>query len=205
MMSFKATGMPWSGPLWCPARISLSASDALSSARSPVTVTKEFVSSASIRPSNALTTSTGERRLARSSLERPVSERGRSAYRAKALLLRGRTCAVSHSVRECFRYYRRVIARARKTLRRFDRRVWLLLFAMLAFRFGHGLYFPFSSIYFHNVLGIPLSLVGVGGVSSNMASDAGRAPQASPGPRLVRPGRPGRHAGSPPGSPGPWP
>jgi MFS family permease len=40
--------------------------------------------------------------------------------------------------------------------------VWLLLFAMLAFRFGHGLYFPFSSIYFHNVLGIPLSLVGVG-------------------------------------------
>jgi len=33
---------------------------------------------------------------------------------------------------------------------------------MLAFRFGHGLYFPFSSIYFHNVLGIPLSLVGVG-------------------------------------------
>jgi MFS family permease len=47
-------------------------------------------------------------------------------------------------------------------LRGFDRRVWLLVFAMLAFRFGHGLYFPFSSIYFHNVLGIPLSLVGVG-------------------------------------------
>ena len=37
-----------------------------------------------------------------------------------------------------------------------------MLFAMLAFRFGHGLYFPFSSIYFHNVLGIPLSLVGIG-------------------------------------------
>jgi MFS family permease len=55
-----------------------------------------------------------------------------------------------------------VISRAIKTLQRFDRRVWLLLFAMLAFRFGHGLYFPFSSIYFHNVLGIPLSLVGVG-------------------------------------------
>src|SRR3712207_6035524 len=33
---------------------------------------------------------------------------------------------------------------------------------MVASRFGHGLYFPFSSIYFHNVLGIPLSLVGVG-------------------------------------------
>jgi MFS family permease len=55
-----------------------------------------------------------------------------------------------------------MISRAIKTLQRFDRRVWLLLFAMLAFRFGHGLYFPFSSIYFHNVLGIPLSLVGVG-------------------------------------------
>ena len=40
--------------------------------------------------------------------------------------------------------------------------MWLLLFAMLAFRFGHGLYFPFSSIYFHNILGIPLSLVGIG-------------------------------------------
>ena len=55
-----------------------------------------------------------------------------------------------------------MIPRARKALLRFDGRVWLLLFAMLAFGFGHGLYFPFSSIYFHNVLGIPLSLVGVG-------------------------------------------
>ena len=32
----------------------------------------------------------------------------------------------------------------------FDRRVWLLLLAMLAFRFGQGLYFPFSTIHFHN-------------------------------------------------------
>jgi MFS family permease len=55
-----------------------------------------------------------------------------------------------------------VLPRTTKTLLKFDRRVWLLLFAMLAFRFGHGLYFPFSSIYFHNVLGIPLSLVGTG-------------------------------------------
>src|SRR3569623_1370909 len=60
------------------------------------------------------------------------------------------------------RYLRRVVSRVTKMLARFVRRVWLLLFAMLAFRFGHGLYFPFSSIYFHNVLGIPLSLVGVG-------------------------------------------
>src|SRR5215211_570172 len=160
IMSFRATGTPCSGPLWRPARISLSASDASSSARWAVTVMKAFVSSASIRPSNALTTSTGERRLARSSLKRPASERGRSVYWDKSKLLLGWRCAVSHSVQVRFRYYRRVIARSRKALFRFDRRVWLLLFAMLAFRFGHGLYFPFSSIYFHNVLGIPLSLVG---------------------------------------------
>ena len=45
---------------------------------------------------------------------------------------------------------------------KFDRRVWLLLVAMLVFRFGQGLYYPFSTIYFHNFVGIPLSLVGVG-------------------------------------------
>ena len=44
----------------------------------------------------------------------------------------------------------------------FDRRVWLLLVAMLVFRFGQGLYYPFSTIYFHNFVGLPLSLVGVG-------------------------------------------
>jgi MFS family permease len=38
----------------------------------------------------------------------------------------------------------------------------LLLLAMLAFRFGQGLFYPFSAIHFHNVVGIPLSLVGVG-------------------------------------------
>ncbi|WP_165874388.1 MFS transporter, partial [Rubrobacter taiwanensis] len=52
--------------------------------------------------------------------------------------------------------------RLRRELGRFDRRVWLLFGAMLAFRFGQGLYYPFSTIYFHNVVGIPLSLVGVG-------------------------------------------
>lgn len=51
---------------------------------------------------------------------------------------------------------------AGKTFAAFDRRVWLLLAAMLVFRFGQGLYYPFSTIYFHNVRGIPLSLVGVG-------------------------------------------
>jgi MFS family permease len=52
----------------------------------------------------------------------------------------------------------------------FDRRVWLLLVAMLAFRFGQGMYFPFSTIHFHNVVGIPLSLVGVGLASLAVAS-----------------------------------
>ncbi len=33
---------------------------------------------------------------------------------------------------------------------------------MLVFRFGQGLYYPFSTIYFHNVVGIPLSLIGAG-------------------------------------------
>ncbi|QIN77823.1 MFS transporter [Rubrobacter marinus] len=50
----------------------------------------------------------------------------------------------------------------REILPAFDRRVWLLLAAMLVFRFGQGLYFPFSTIYFHNIVGIPLSLIGVG-------------------------------------------
>ncbi len=52
----------------------------------------------------------------------------------------------------------------------FDRRVWLLLLGMLAFRFGQGLYYPFSAIHFHNVLGIPLTLVGVGLASLAVAS-----------------------------------
>lgn len=55
-----------------------------------------------------------------------------------------------------------MLRRIRKASLGFDRRVWLLLGAMLVFRFGQGLYYPFSAIYFHNVLGIPLSLVGVG-------------------------------------------
>ena len=50
----------------------------------------------------------------------------------------------------------------RKVLSGFDRRVWLLVGAMLVFRFGQGLYYPFSTIYFHNVVGIPLTLVGTG-------------------------------------------
>jgi MFS family permease len=54
----------------------------------------------------------------------------------------------------------------------FDRRVWLLLLAMLAFRFGQGMYFPFSTIHFHNVVGIPLSLVGVGLAALAVASVA---------------------------------
>jgi hypothetical protein len=52
--------------------------------------------------------------------------------------------------------------------------VWLLLVAMLAFRFGQGMYFPFSTIHYHNVIGIPLSLVGVGLGSLAVASVAAR-------------------------------
>ncbi len=70
----------------------------------------------------------------------------------------------------CSRYYCRVLTRLDKVVGGFDRRVWLLLLAMLVFRFGQGLYFPFSTIYFHNVLGIPLSLVGVGLGSLAVAS-----------------------------------
>ena len=55
-----------------------------------------------------------------------------------------------------------MLKRAVKVFSGFDRRVWLLLLAMLTLRFGHGLYFPFSTIHFHNVVGIPLSLVGMG-------------------------------------------
>ncbi|MBA3472827.1 MAG: MFS transporter, partial [Rubrobacter sp.] len=55
-----------------------------------------------------------------------------------------------------------MLKKASAVLGRFDRRVWLLLVAMLVFRFGQGLYYPFSTIYFHNFVGIPLSLVGVG-------------------------------------------
>ncbi len=51
-----------------------------------------------------------------------------------------------------------------------DRQVWLLVGAMLVFRFAQGLYYPFSTIYFHNVVGIPLSLVGVGLATLAVAS-----------------------------------
>ena len=48
----------------------------------------------------------------------------------------------------------------------------MLTGAMLVFRFGQGLYYPFSTIYFHNVLGIPLSLVGSGLAALAVASVA---------------------------------
>jgi MFS family permease len=55
-----------------------------------------------------------------------------------------------------------VLKQTVKALGGFDRRVWLLLLAMLALRFGQGMYYPFSTIHFHNVVGIPLSQVGMG-------------------------------------------
>jgi len=38
----------------------------------------------------------------------------------------------------------------------------VLLLAMLVYRFGQGLYYPFSTVYFHNSLGLPLVVVGYG-------------------------------------------
>jgi MFS family permease len=67
-----------------------------------------------------------------------------------------------HSWRRRSEYDLRVLNAVVKLFPGFDRRVWLILFAMLALRFGQGLYFPFSTIHFHNVVGIPLSLVGTG-------------------------------------------
>ena len=57
---------------------------------------------------------------------------------------------------------------------------------MLVFRFGQGLYYPFSTIYFHNVVGIPLSLVGLGLGSLAAASVAA---SLVPGPLADRYGR----------------
>ena len=67
-----------------------------------------------------------------------------------------------HGCRRCSEYDLRVLNGVVRLFPGFDRRVWLILFAMLALRFGQGLYFPFSTIHFHNVVGIPLSLVGTG-------------------------------------------
>jgi MFS family permease len=52
----------------------------------------------------------------------------------------------------------------------FDRRVWVLLFAMLAYRFGQGLFYPFSTVYFHNSVGLALSVIGVGLASLALCS-----------------------------------
>jgi MFS family permease len=69
-----------------------------------------------------------------------------------------------HGAAEVFRN------KLRGVLPSFDRRVWFLLFAMLVFRFGQGLFYPFSTIYFANFVGIPLSLIGVGLASLAVAS-----------------------------------
>ncbi|MDQ3639421.1 MAG: hypothetical protein M3426_15815, partial [Actinomycetota bacterium] len=82
----------------------------------------------------------------------PVAASGAAAVSKKTLAI----------LRDIPGYHCRVLKRAGAVLGKFDRRVWLLLVAMLVFRFGQGLYYPFSTIYFHNFVGIPLSLVGVG-------------------------------------------
>ena len=106
-----------------------------------------------MRARHVCVTSTGERRFSRNSKERSARVVGSSSVSVS-------TPAILQPPGS--RYDLPVRERLLKAARGFDRRVWLLLVAMLAWRFGQGLFFPFSTIYFHNVLGIPLSLVGVG-------------------------------------------
>ena len=80
----------------------------------------------------------------------------------------GYHCRVPAQERDAERYGKR--RRLSLLIPGFDQRVWVLLAAMLVFRFGQGLYYPFSTIYFHNTLGIPLSLVGVGLAALAVAS-----------------------------------
>src|SRR3712207_9179964 len=76
----------------------------------------------------------------------------------------------SHGCRRRSEHDLRVLNGVVRSFSGFDRRVWLILVAMLALRFGQGLYFPFSTIHFHNVVGIPLSLVGMGLAALAVAS-----------------------------------
>src|SRR5919202_4542583 len=156
--------------------ISRSARVASSIARSGNTVMKafNFGFSNSMRSRIARATSTGERCRSRSTYARSLSDPGRSAASRgmNSRSLEG-SRKVSYSLSGALPGYDcRVLKKASAGLGRFDRRVWLLLAAMLVFRFGQGLYYPFSTIYFHNFVGIPLSLVGVGLAALAVASVA---------------------------------
>lgn len=60
-------------------------------------------------------------------------------------------------------------------LRGFRRPVYVVGFGQLINLFGSGLVYPFATVYFHLVVGIPLSLVGVGLLANNVATAVGTA------------------------------
>jgi len=61
------------------------------------------------------------------------------------------------------------------SLRGFRRPVYVVGVGQLINLFGSGLVYPFATVHFHLVVGIPLSLVGVGLLANNVATAAGTA------------------------------
>lgn len=54
-----------------------------------------------------------------------------------------------------------VVARLRSYQGLFERRVWLLTYGQVLQSLGRGILLPFATLYFYNVLGFPLALVGL--------------------------------------------
>jgi len=68
----------------------------------------------------------------------------------------------------------RLTARIGRGLRGYDRRFWILLGVQLVVAVGFGAAMPFVSIYLHNQLGTPMSLVGTIMLVSALVASAGR-------------------------------
>lgn len=60
-------------------------------------------------------------------------------------------------------------------VRGFERPVYWVAFGQLVNVFGSGLVYPFATVHFHLVVGIPLSVVGFGLLANNVATAAGTA------------------------------
>src|SRR5215211_5577843 len=143
--------------------ISSPARAASSSALSGSTVIKALrsLSAASMRLRSASTTSTGESCFSRNARARLLSERGRSSSVGTRLSsFSGAQGSISQCSRRRSGYDLRVPKDFRTSLG-FDRRVWLLLLAMLAFRFGQGLFYPFSAPYRCSPLARSCGVLGV--------------------------------------------